>query len=304
VELGEKDNYNSAKTNQIKGPVAVIQVQLNKLIDAGLYEDSTAKLLRDRAANALRRVVLDIHNHHNDLDTSAKLLQVATKIAGTDSLRAGLKADQDQIDKNIAHEKDNTLAIEIPGTFGGGTIIFKPHHVTYKGRTIYYKDASAISYHAVSQSFNFLPVSQSYSYMVASHKETIEVSFGTSFYIGNKEKKDVWGKLIGISQQVIQPQIVEKLVHRIFADGEAIKIGGVEFTKEGYSRSKMFGGRETVSWNDTIFIPRFASGNVTLWKNKNGKSASFETIPMKTPNAVVLPELVQACYSVATGNAR
>ncbi len=140
--------------------------------------------------------------------------------------------------------------------------------------------------------------------MVASHNETIEVSFGTTFYIGNKEKKDVWGKLIGISQQFIEPQIVEKLVRRIFADGETIKIGGVEFTKDGYSRSKMFGGRETVSWNDTIFIPKFASGSVTLWKNKNGKSASFETIPMKTPNAVVLPELVQACYSVATGNAK
>jgi hypothetical protein len=248
--------------------------------------------------------VLDIHNNHNDLDTSAKLLQLAVKIAGTESLRALLKTDQDQIEKNISYERDNTLAIEIPGTFGGGTIIFKSDHVTYDGRTIYYKDASTISYHAISQSINLVPISQSYSYMVASPSETIKVSFGTTLYIGNQKKKDVWAQLAGISQHVIEPHIVEKLVRSIFANGETVRIGRVEFTREGYSRSKLFGGREAVSWHDKIFIPQFASGSVTLWKNKDGKAASFETISMDTPNAVVLPELVKACHAVATSHAK
>ncbi|MHB8667219.1 MAG: hypothetical protein ACYC7B_06840 [Burkholderiales bacterium] len=304
VKLGETDNYDSAKARQLKGPVAAIQAELNKLIEEGLYDDSTAKLLRDRAAAALRAVVLDIHNHHDDLDTASKLLQLADKIAGTDSLRALLKADLDQIQKNISYEQDNTLAIEIPGTFGGGTIIFKPDHVTYNGRKIYYKDASRISYHAISQSINLVPVSQSYSYMIGSPTETIEVSFGTTLYIGNKKKKDAWARLAGVSQHVIEPQIVKKLVHRIFADGETIAIGRVEFTRDGYSRSKLFGGRETVSWSDKIFIPQFASGNVILWKNKDGKAASFESLSTKTPNAVVLPELVKECYALATSHAK
>jgi hypothetical protein len=117
--------------------VTAIQAELNKLIDAGLYEDSTTKLLRDRAATALRKVILDIHNHHNDLDTSSKLLQFANKIAGTDSLKRLLKSDLEQIQENISYEQANTLAIEIPGTFGGGTIDFKPDHVTYDRRKIY-----------------------------------------------------------------------------------------------------------------------------------------------------------------------
>jgi hypothetical protein len=304
VKLGETDNYDSAKASQLKGPVAAIQAELNKLIEVGLYEDSTAKLLRDRAATALRGVVLDIHNHHDDLDTASKLLQLADKIAGTDSLRALLKAELDQIQKNISYEQDNTLAIEIPGTFGGGTIIFKPDHVTYNGRTIYYKDASRISYHAISQSINLVPVSQSYSYMVSSPTETIEVSFGTTLYIGNKKKKDVWAQLAGVSQHVIEPQIVKKFVHRIFAVGETVAIGGVEFNRDGYSHSKLFGGRETVSWRDKIFIPQFASGSVTLWKNKDGKAASFKSLSTKTPNAVVLPELVKACHALATSHAK
>lgn len=304
IKLGETDNYDSAKSSQLKGPVATIQAELNKLIDAGLYEDSTTKLLRDRAATALRSVVLDIHNHHNDLDTSSKLLQFADKIAGTDSLKALLKTDLEQIQKNMSFEQDNSLAIEIPGTFGGGTIIFKPDHVTYDGRKIYYKDATRVAYHARRQSVNLVPISQSYSFMVGSADETIDISWGTTLYIGNEKKQDVWQKLAGIASHVIEPQIVEKLVRRIFANGETVHIGDIEFTRDGYSRTKMLGGREHVPWTDTIYVPKFNSGNVTVWKNKNGKGVSFATVPMSTPNAVVLPELIKACVNVVTNETR
>ena len=298
VKLGEADNYDSAKASQLKGPVAAIQSELNKLIEAGLYEDSTTKLIRDRAAAALRKVVLDIHNHHDDLETSSKLLQLAEKIAGTESYRALLKADMEQIQKNTSYEQDNTLAIEIPGTFGGGTIIFKPDHVTYDGRKIYYKDATAVAYHAMKRSINLIPISQSYSFMVGSADQTIDVTWGTTLYIGNGKKQDVWQKLAGVASHVIEPQIVQKMVRRIFTDGATVRIGDLEFTREGYSRSKTFGGREHVPWTDPIYIPKFDSGNVNVWKHKNGKGASFATVSMSTPNAVILPELVQACINV------
>ena len=304
VKLGETDDYDSAKTRQLKGPVATIQAELNKLIDVGLYEDSTTKLLRDRAATALRKVVLDIHNHHNDLDTSSKLLQFADKIAGTDSLKALLKTDLEQIQENISSERNNTLAIEIPGTLGGRTIVFKPDHVTYDGRKIYYKDATRISYHAMRQSVNFIPISQSYSFMVGSADQTIDISWSTTLYIGNAKKQDVWQRVAGIASHVIEPQIVENMVRRIFVDGEPVRIGGLEFTREGYSRSKTFGGREHVSWGDTIYVPKFASGKVTVWKDKNGKGVSFATVPMSTANAVVLPELIKACVNMLTNAKR
>lgn len=303
VKLGETDNYDSEKSRQLKGPVAAIQAELNKLIDAGLYEDSTTRLLRDRAAIGLRSVAIDIHNHHKDYDTSTRLLQFAEKIAGTDSLRAQLKSEVEQIGENASYEEENTLAIEIPGTFGGGTIVFKPDHVTYDGRKIYYKDATTVAYHAMRRSVNFVPVSQTYSFMVGSQNETINISWGGTLFIGNEKKQDAWQKLAGIASHVIEPAVVEKIVRRIFANGETVRIGDIEFTREGYSRSKMFGGREQVSWNDTIYVPKFASGNVTVWKDKNGKGVSFATVPMSTPNAVVLPELIKACLSVLT-NAR
>ena len=202
---------------------------------------------------------------------------------------------------------DDTLAIEIPFAFGRGTratIVFSADNVTFDRRTIYYKDASATSYQAVNQSVNLVPTSQSYSYMVASSSETIKVSFGTSFYIGNKKVKDAWARLVGVSRYLIEPHIVEKFVRRIFGNGEIVEIGGVELTSSGYSRRKLFGGRYVVSWHDKIFIPEFASGSVTLWENKNGKATPFHTVSMAKRNAVVLPELVRACQAVALNNSR
>jgi hypothetical protein len=300
VKLGESDTYDGATAIRLKGPVGEIQSELNKLIDAGLYEDSTTKLLRDRAANAVRKVVLDIHNHHNDLGTSSKLLQFATQIAGTDSLKAQLSDEQEQIQKNISYEQDNTLAIEIPGTFGGGTIVFKPDHVTYGRRKIYYRDATSMSYHAMRRSVNLIPISQSYSFMVGSADQSIDISWGTTLHIGNGKKQDVWQKLAGIASHVIQPQIVEKMVRRIFVDGEAVRVGDIEFTRQGYSRGKMFGRREHVSWTEAIYVPQFGGGNVTVWKDKNGKGGTFTTVPMSVPNAVVLPDLIKACLSAVT----
>jgi hypothetical protein len=303
VKLGETDSYDSGKASQLKGPVAAIQSQLNKLIDAGLYEDSTTKLLRDHTATALRNVGLDIHNRYDDLDTSSKLLQFANTIAGTDSLKALLKTDLEQIEKNISYDRDSTLSIEIPGTFGGGTIIFKRDHVTYEQRKIYYKNATRVAYHATRRSVNLIPVSQSYSFMVGSADQTIDISWGTTLFIGNGKKQDVWQKLAGIASHAIEPQIVEKLVRHISL-GNTINIGGIEFTREGYSRRKPFGGREQVPWTDPIYVPKFAAGNVTVWKNEKGKGVPFATVPMSTPNAVVLPELVKACVNELTNAKR
>ena len=297
LKFDETKDYGVAKATQLKSPVAGLQADLNKLIDAGLYEDSIAKLLRDRGAKALRNIVLDIHNHHNDLDTSSKLLEFALKIAGTDSLKAMLKDELEQIQKNITHEQDNTIAIEIPGMFGGRTIIFKPDHVIYGKKRINYVDATSMAYHARMQSINFVPISQTYNIMIGSGSQTISISWGTTLYIGNGKKQEVWQKIANITSHVITPTIVDKIARQIFG-GETVSIGDIQFTKEGYSRGKMFGSRDEVYWSDVIYEPKFGSGSVTVWKNKDGKGIPFGTVSMSTPNAVVLPELVKLCTKV------
>jgi len=303
LKVSEDGKLDKEESESIRNAVGDIQAEMNKLIDLGLYDDSQTKIMRDRAANALRAIVLDLHNNLSELEKSAKLLEVAIGIAGTDSLKNKLTSELEQINKNLTDDAENSLAIDVPGTFGGGTVLFKNSYLEYNNKRIFYKDATAVSYHAQNQSINFIPISQSFSFMVASEKERISFSFGTTLHIGKKAKQDVWGKLIGLSGGLIEPHIVKRYVDQIFDRGEPTKIGNVEFSKEGYSktRTKLFGGKETetVLWTDTIYIPKFDSGQVVLWKDKDGKGVLFEQIAMSTDNAVVLPELVQACINRA-----
>ncbi|MBP9781069.1 hypothetical protein KBC89_00245 [Candidatus Woesebacteria bacterium] len=303
LKVSENGKLDKEESDHIRNAVEIIQVEMNKLIDLGLYDDSQTKNMRDRAANALRDIVLDLHNNLSELDKSAKLLKVAISIVGTDSLKNKLTTELEQINKNVTDDIENSLAIEIPGTFGGGTVIFTNNYLEYNNKRIFYKDASAVSYHAMNQSVNFIPISQSFSFMVASEKESISFSFGTTLYIGKKAKQDVWTKLIGLSEGLIEPHIVNNYIDKIFDRGETIEIGNVEFSKEGYSktRTKFFGGKETetVLWEDVMYVPKFDSGQVILWKNKNGQGVEFEQIAMSIDNAVVLPELVKACIKRA-----
>jgi len=303
LKVSEDGKLDRQESDSIRDAVGTIQSEMNKLIDLGLYEDSQTKIMRNRAANALRAIVLDLHNNLSELEKSAKLLEVAIGIAGTDSLKNKLSSELEQINKNVTDDAENSLTIDVPGTFGGGTVLFKNSYLEYNNKRIFYKDATTVSYHAQNQSINFIPISQSFSFMVASEKEKISFSFGTTLHIGKKAKQDVWGKLIGLSGGLIELHIVKRYVDQIFDRGEPIKIGNVEFSKEGYSktRTKLFGGKETetVLWTDTIYIPKFDSGQVVLWKDKDGKGVLFEQIAMSTDNAVVLPELVQACINRA-----
>jgi len=303
MEVSKDGKLDKEESETIKQLVASIQQELNKLIDLGLYEDSQTKIMRDRSANALRSIVLDLHNNLDEFDKSHGLLEIAFQIAGTESLKNKLNGELEQIQNRIKDDAENSLAIEVPGTFGGGVVLFKNSYLEYNNKRIFYKDATAVSYHAMNQSFNFIPISQSFSFMVASEKEKISFSFGTTLHIGKKAKQDVWSKLIGLSGGLIEPHIVKKYVDQIFDRGESIKIGNVEFSKEGYSktRTKLFGGKETetVLWTDTIYIPKFDSGQVVLWKDKGGQGVLFEQIAMSTDNAVILPELVQSCINRA-----
>jgi hypothetical protein len=97
--------------------------------------------------------------------------------------------------------------------------------------------------------------------------------------------------------QLAAPIIVSKLVRRIFDLGEEIRIGRVTFSRSGFSASGFLGGKKTVPWTDGIFVPSMIAGSVILMEDKGGRAKKFASVPMSTPNAAVIPDLVQACYS-------
>jgi len=184
MEVSKDDNFDKDESEKIKGLVATVQQELNKLIDLGLYDDSQTKIMRDRAANALRTIVLDLHNNLSELQKSEGLLDVAIKLAGTESLKNKLRGELEQIQKNVKDDAENAVAIEIPGTFRSATVVFKNTYVEYNKKRIFFKDATSYSFDstATSHSLYGIPTGTSYVYnwSVISEKETISVSLTAS----------------------------------------------------------------------------------------------------------------------------
>lgn len=302
MEVSKDGKFDKDESEVIKKYITSVQEELNKLIDLGLYSDSQTKIMRDRAANALRSIVLDLHNNLSELEKSKRLLEIAVSLAGTDSLKNKLKGELDQIEKNVKDDAESVVVIELPGMFKTSTIVFKNNFLEYNNKRFFYKDVDSIAFHstATKHSVYYIPTGTTYDYSFSlnSGQENISISLNASK--DESENKEKWVQLISLASAMIQPLIIKKTIDKIFNRGEEVKIGDVIFTKKGYYRIKwkMFGENEKlwVYWSDTIYIPKMFQGEVILWEEKEGKSTQFTSVSMSTPNAIIIPDLVQVCY--------
>src|SRR5208337_1520747 len=186
---------------------------------------------------------------------------------------------------SLAHSYE----IEIPGLWGR-TVAFETNRLTYGGKTLYYKDITGIAFQARYLSLNNDPVSQSYRYRVRTDSDKIAITYRTVFFLWNKSRKETLSKLAGLSQQIIYPAIIEKLLVRIFRNGETVRIGYLYINSEGYFIKKLLGGTIKVGWNEEIYTPKFHTGKVMVWRPKKGKGVRLARISMLEPNAVLLPD--------------
>lgn len=258
-----------------------LETQLDQLHEMGLYENDQSKVVRDHAAQAIRDVSVHIHNMVHMSHQSAELMNLAMKIAGTESMKEKFGSDLKKIHE-IAEDDDKTaLVLRIPKLFRKKDLIVKNYFMEYSGKKIYYKDVMAISYHNEGSDFNFV---------IYSSNDKIDLTFSNH--------QDLWYELINIAAQHIEPIIVEKLVKMIFEQNRAILIGNISIDKNGYHKSKRLRGTESVLWSDPhIYEPKLHQGTVILFKNKNNFSKEFTTIRLSYANAAVLPELIKACYN-------
>lgn len=93
LKVSEDGIIDKKETETIKTLIQELQETFNKLLDLGLYDDSQSKTMRDRAANAIRVVVLDLHNNLSETDKAIALMNIALKLVGTSSLEIKVKHD-------------------------------------------------------------------------------------------------------------------------------------------------------------------------------------------------------------------
>ncbi len=266
--------------NSIQKVITKLESQLEQLREMGLYDDSQSRVVRDHVAEAIRNASVYIHNNALMSHQSAELINLAIKIAGTESVKEQYDSDLKKIHE-IAEDDDKTaLVLPIPKLFGKKDLIVKNNFMEYKGKKIYYKEVVEISYHNKEAKFNFV---------IYTSKDKIDLTFSN--------QQDLWIELINIAKQFIEPVIVTKLVKSIFEQDQSIQIGNIAIDKNGFHKSKLLRGIDSVLWPDeTVYTAKLFQGNVVLYKDKNNTPKHFATIPLENSNAPILPELINNCH--------
>ncbi|OGN20513.1 MAG: hypothetical protein A2910_01950 [Candidatus Yanofskybacteria bacterium RIFCSPLOWO2_01_FULL_39_28] len=106
IKVAEDGVLDKEESAFLKENVTIIQNGCNKLIELGLYDDSHTKVIRDRAAAALRSISIDLNNHLNETSVALGLSKIADKISGTEGFKNKLQEDLKQIQKNDDHNKN------------------------------------------------------------------------------------------------------------------------------------------------------------------------------------------------------
>lgn len=83
MKVSEDGVFDEDEDKQITNLISSIQAELNKLVDIGLYDDTQTKIIRDRIAESIKVIVLDLHNNLDESSKAISLLKVALSISGT-----------------------------------------------------------------------------------------------------------------------------------------------------------------------------------------------------------------------------
>lgn len=105
LNISEDNIISEDEIKTVRQLLRKLQDNFGKLKELGLYNDSQSKTMRDKAAEAIRTVALDIYNNLYESAKPAALLEAASKIAGTTGTKQKLERDLVTIKKNISNEK-------------------------------------------------------------------------------------------------------------------------------------------------------------------------------------------------------
>jgi len=189
-------------------------------------------------------------------------------------------------------DQNGKIKLEIPG-FNNRTLEFSDSFVEYTSKKIYYNDIIGLSYHSIKKSINFIPTEQSYHISILdSNNGSINIDFSSTFYIKNKEKLNLFSKIIYLVEKVIKPYLFLNLLTQ-FKNKGAIRIGPLNITTDGLYKDRFFRGPEFLPWIHYKFC-EIEQGNMVVYKKdykKEGHYKEFCSISLSIINSVVLPEI-------------
>jgi hypothetical protein len=101
-----QDNILSSQESMaIKRLVKKIQDSFQEIKEIGLYEDSSSKVMRDKAADAINVVAVDLFNNLDEDDKAIALLKFAKSFAHGPKILSQIKENYDYIKRVTSHKK-------------------------------------------------------------------------------------------------------------------------------------------------------------------------------------------------------
>lgn len=183
------------------------------------------------------------------------------------------------------------LEIPIKGFMTKHLARFWKDRFDYDGQIMQYAEIQSLSYYSVKHSINFAPTVQVFTFVAKSATRTISFEFAVNRIFPKTQLRNAFEEIVRISKTLIEPNIIRRLANEVL-NGGSLCFGDVNITNRGLSKKKFMGGLDEVKWSDKIYVPSYLTGDVVIWKDKNGKSTEFGRVPMSYLNAVLIPELV------------
>lgn len=105
LNISEDNIVSPEEITELKRLTKHLQTNFDKLKELGLYSDSQSKTMRDKAAEALRAVALDLYNNLGESEKPVALFNIASKIAGTAGTINKINKDIETLRNNRSDEK-------------------------------------------------------------------------------------------------------------------------------------------------------------------------------------------------------
>jgi len=105
LKISDDNVITKEELDELKSLITSLRRSFEKLKDLGYYNDSQSKTMRDKAAEAMRTVGLDLYNNLSEASKSGAIIKIAIEICGTPALKARLEDDLADLRKNVSQDK-------------------------------------------------------------------------------------------------------------------------------------------------------------------------------------------------------
>jgi hypothetical protein len=185
------------------------------------------------------------------------------------------------------------------------TLVFYNSFLIYKGARLNYKDIDGISYllTRTKHSINFIPThtSSSFKIKLESNGQKYEVGSSESSFMffaskSQKEKEEIFGKLVYVLDNLIKPFVLINRLIKYGKDSE-LKIGdSLTVNPKGFFKKRFWRSPEFLPW-DQYYNSVLHQGNFHIYKSDPAKKYRlYFSCSMSVMNTAVFPDLLNILF--------